>query len=61
MLLVLSVVGLLLNRCILMVRRRVLFWDPSEKAKAQLREGVDTELPETLARDPRAKKEVRAW
>jgi NitT/TauT family transport system permease protein len=30
-LLILSVVGLLLNRLILLVRRRVLFWDPSEK------------------------------
>ena len=30
-LLVLSVVGLLLNRCIQLLRRRVLFWDPSEK------------------------------
>ena len=30
-LLILSVVGLVLNRCIQLVRRRVLFWDPSEK------------------------------
>jgi NitT/TauT family transport system permease protein len=30
-LLILSVMGLLLNRVILMVRRRILFWDPSEK------------------------------
>jgi NitT/TauT family transport system permease protein len=30
-LLVLSVMGLLLNRCILLVRRWILFWDPSEK------------------------------
>jgi NitT/TauT family transport system permease protein len=28
-LLVLSVMGLALNRCVVMVRRRVLFWDPS--------------------------------
>jgi NitT/TauT family transport system permease protein len=30
-LLILSVMGLVLNRCIVMVRRRILFWDPSEK------------------------------
>jgi NitT/TauT family transport system permease protein len=30
-LLVLSVVGLILNRCIGLIRRRVMFWDPSEK------------------------------
>jgi NitT/TauT family transport system permease protein len=30
-LLILSVMGLALNRCIVMIRRRVLFWDPSEK------------------------------
>ncbi|MBI1774784.1 MAG: ABC transporter permease [Proteobacteria bacterium] len=28
---VLSIVGLLLNRCIQLLRRRILFWDPSEK------------------------------
>jgi NitT/TauT family transport system permease protein len=33
-LIVLSIVGLLLNRCIQQVRRRVLFWDPSEKFAA---------------------------
>jgi len=31
LLLVLSVVGLILNRCIGLIRRRVMFWDPSEK------------------------------
>jgi NitT/TauT family transport system permease protein len=30
-LLILSVVGLVLNRLVFLVRRRVLFWDPSEK------------------------------
>jgi len=30
-LLILSVLGLVLNRCIQLLRRRVLFWDPSEK------------------------------
>jgi NitT/TauT family transport system permease protein len=34
-LLILSVIGLLLNRGILLVRRRVLFWDPSEKEREE--------------------------
>src|SRR5438874_1513763 len=34
-LLILSIVGLLLNRCILLIRRRVLFWDPSEKERLE--------------------------
>ncbi len=34
-LLILSVIGLIFNRCILLIRRRVLFWDPSEKDKAE--------------------------
>jgi NitT/TauT family transport system permease protein len=41
-LLILSVVGLLLNRAILLVRRRVLFWDPSEKSAV---ETADVETP----------------
>lgn len=41
-LLILSVVGLLLNRAILLVRRRVLFWDPSEKSAV---ETADIETP----------------
>jgi len=32
-LLVLSVIGLVLNRTVKAVRRRVLFWDPSEKTR----------------------------
>ncbi len=39
-LLILSVVGLILNRGILLIRRRVLFWDASEKE--QLTEGVSS-------------------
>jgi NitT/TauT family transport system permease protein len=31
-LLILSVVGLILNRCIMFIRKRIMFWDPSEKA-----------------------------
>jgi NitT/TauT family transport system permease protein len=34
-LLILSIVGLLLNRCILLIRRRVLFWDSSEKERLE--------------------------
>jgi NitT/TauT family transport system permease protein len=34
-LLILSVLGLVLNRCISLIRRRVLFWDPSEKEKVE--------------------------
>ncbi len=36
-LLILSVVGLILNRCISLIRKRVLFWDPSEKEKVEAR------------------------
>jgi len=43
-LLILSVVGLVLNRAILLVRRRVLFWDPSEKNAV---EAAEVEMAET--------------
>jgi hypothetical protein len=60
-LLVLSFVGLGLSRMIQLVRRRVLFWDASEKAAAE-RPDEDAPLSTALARDPRArKKEVTAW
>ncbi len=60
-LLVLSFVGLGLSRAIQLVRRRVLFWDPSEKAAPERAE-EDAPVPPSLARDPRAaKKEVTAW
>jgi NitT/TauT family transport system permease protein len=38
-LIILSVVGLLLNRLVYLVRRRVLFWDPSEKGVEAAAEG----------------------
>ncbi len=60
-LLVLSVVGLLLNRSLLLVRRRVLFWDASEKQKAEAGEAEGPDAVAELARDPRVKKEVSAW
>jgi len=60
-LLVLSFVGLGLSRAIQLVRRRVLFWDPSEKAALE-QPAEDAPLSASLARDPRArKKEVTAW
>jgi len=34
-LLILSVMGLLLNRCVHLLRQRVLFWDPSEKQRLE--------------------------
>lgn len=60
-LLVLSLVGLALNRTILLVRRRVLFWDPSEKEKAARAADEDAPAETPLASDPRVKKEVSAW
>jgi len=60
-LLVLSLVGLALNRSIQLVRRRVLFWDPSEKERAAHLVEEPGEAAEALASDPRVKKEVRAW
>ena len=53
-LLILSVVGLGLNRSIQLVRRRVLFWDPSEKAVvAEDADTVAADASAALARDPR--------
>jgi NitT/TauT family transport system permease protein len=34
-LLILSVVGLILNRGVMAIRKRVLFWDPSEKERIE--------------------------
>jgi NitT/TauT family transport system permease protein len=42
-LLVLAIMGLLLNRCLLYVRRRVLFWDPSEREAAGIFNRMDRE------------------
>ena len=60
-LLVLSVVGLLLNRVIVLIRRRVLFWDPAEKPRPDDVEGQPVDAAATLARDPRTRKEVKGW
>ena len=55
-LLILSVVGLLLNRLVYLVRRRVLFWDPSEKG-VEVPEG---EAAPTALAATRAAKEIVA-
>ena len=55
-LLILSVVGLVLNRAILLVRRRVLFWDPSEKTAA---EPAEVEMAETRRAPARIAPEER--
>ncbi len=60
-LLILSCLGFTLNRVILLVRRRVLFWDPFEKEKAESRVEAAAEAESALARDGRAKKEASAW
>jgi NitT/TauT family transport system permease protein len=49
-LLILSVVGLVLNRLILLARRRVLFWDASEKTVVELAEIEAPPKPLTVAR-----------
>ncbi len=61
-LLILSCLGLALNRAILLVRRRVLFWDPSEKREpaAEAAEG-EAAAGRALAREARVEKEVQAW
>lgn len=43
-LIVLSLLGLILSRCILAIRRRVLFWDPSEKSRREkwVMEGLES-------------------
>jgi NitT/TauT family transport system permease protein len=59
-LLILSLVGLGLNRAILLVRRRVLFWDPSEKERLQA--GLEPSAPASnRSADARVEKEARAW
>jgi NitT/TauT family transport system permease protein len=60
-LLILSGVGLVLNRLVVLVRRRVLFWDPSEK-RAPATGEAGAEVAAVLARDPRAHpRSVPSW
>ena len=49
-LLILSLLGLVLNRVILVARRRVLFWDASEKTMAETAEIEAPSPPLTVAR-----------
>jgi NitT/TauT family transport system permease protein len=56
-LLILSVVGLVLNRAILLVRRRVLFWDPSEKSAV---ETAEVEMADTRRAPARVPAKERA-
>ncbi len=60
-LLILSVVGLILNRCILIVRRRVLFWDPSEKERAESWVVEEAESRQALEASVRGKEVARTW
>jgi NitT/TauT family transport system permease protein len=48
-LLILSVVGLVLNRLILVVRRRIMFWDASEKQAIEVPEAELTSGPHVVA------------
>jgi NitT/TauT family transport system permease protein len=59
-LLILSLVGLALNRTIQLVRRRVLFWDPSEKERAA-RLVDEAAQPAEPREEAAVKKEVTAW
>ncbi len=60
-LLILSVVGLLLNRCIQLIRRRVLFWDPAEKERAEALLVQEAESRQGLEGALRAKEGVTSW
>jgi NitT/TauT family transport system permease protein len=60
-LIILSVIGLVLNRCILLIRRRVLFWDPSEKERADSWVLEETESRQALEASVRGKEVARTW
>jgi NitT/TauT family transport system permease protein len=60
-LIVLSVLGLVLNRCIQAVRRRVLFWDPSEKARRSHWAMGGTKREEDMTPKPGRPEEVGRW
>ncbi len=60
-LIILSVIGLVLNRCILLIRRRVLFWDPSEKEKAESWVVKEAESRQALEASVREKEGVGTW
>jgi NitT/TauT family transport system permease protein len=60
-LIVLSLLGLFLNRCIQAVRRRVLFWDPSEKARRGRWATGGTQGGEDMTAKPGRPEEVGGW
>lgn len=60
-LLILSVVGLLLSRCIAAIRRRVLFWDPSEKERAEALLVEEAQSRQGLEAALRGKEGVTSW
>ena len=60
-LIVLSVVGLILNRCIQFIRRRVLFWDPSEKEGAEVWSPEAVEPRGALAAATRERERGGTW
>jgi len=59
-LIVLSVVGLVLNKCIAVIRRRVLFWDPSEKARTERWLGDEAGGRQELVAEPGRTEEAKA-
>jgi NitT/TauT family transport system permease protein len=60
-LIVLSVVGLVLNKGIASIRRRVLFWDPSEKAGAERRLTEEAVGRRDLVAEPGRPEEAKVW
>ena len=59
-LIVLSVVGLVLNKGIAVIRRRVLFWDPSEKARTERWLGDEAAGRQEIVAEPGRTEEAKA-
>ncbi|HWT79381.1 MAG TPA: ABC transporter permease subunit, partial [Candidatus Methylomirabilis sp.] len=59
-LIVLSAVGLVLNKCIGAIRRRILFWDPSEKARVEHWLADEAEGRQELGAEPKRPEEAKA-
>jgi hypothetical protein len=60
-LIVLSLVGLVLNKGIAAIRRQVLFWDPSEKARAERWLVEEAEGRQDQAAEPGRSEEAKVW
>jgi NitT/TauT family transport system permease protein len=60
-LIVLSVVGLVLNKGIAAIRRHVLFWDPSEKARPERWLVEEAEGRQDQAAEPGRSEEAKVW